>query len=102
MAEKLGVEYVGVEREALEKLVEAKQKELETANPTVKTEVTKVEKKPEVKKEKVEKKLELTTAVVYKDGKYEIRRYTKEIHGEDFESLANQFATKKGCVVVLE
>ena len=47
------------------------------------------------KKEKAEKP---NTAVVY-DGKREVRRYTVELHGEDFVKLASEFAKGRGYTV---
>jgi uncharacterized protein YigE (DUF2233 family) len=52
----------------------------------------KVTKLPEVKSYKV---------AVVKNGKYEVRTYSLEENGENFVSLANEFASKKGYQVEL-
>lgn len=49
------------------------------------------DKKTEPKLEEVKK--ELTVAVVM-NGKYEVRRYDKDIHGKNFEKMATEFAEK--------
>lgn len=43
----------------------------------------------------------LTTAVVY-NGSREVRRYSVEEHGENFEKLAEEFASKRNYSVKLE
>lgn len=60
----------------------------------------KVENKEEVIVKEVapEKVME---AVVY-NGKYEIRRYSLSIHGEDYVKLAEDFASKKNYTVRME
>lgn len=60
----------------------------------------KISKQVETNKE-VETKKVFNVAVVT-NGKYEVRRYSVEDHGENFAELANEFASKKGYQVELE
>lgn len=56
------------------------------------------------KSKQVEKKVEKVkeTVAVVMNGNLEVRRYTLEVHGENFEALANEFASKGNYIVRLE
>ena len=61
-----------------------------------------IEKKPVVKVEsKKEVEVKDFSLAIVKNGKYEVRRYTQEDHGDNFAELANEFASKKGYQVEL-
>lgn len=57
--------------------------------------VKKIDNKPVVEAK------EIYEVAIVKNGKYEVRRYNRENHGENFAELANQFALKKGYQVEL-
>ena len=56
---------------------------------------------PETAKEPVKKVEGMNVAVVKNDEGREVRRYTLDIHGKDFASLAEEFADKNGYEIVL-
>lgn len=71
-----------------------KGKEIETVIPTIAPE------EPKNEELKTEEKIETpvvegaNVAVVF-NGKFEVRRYSLSVHGEDFLVLADEFANKK-------
>ncbi len=90
-AKELGLPYVGVSKENLEKSI----KEKETSSDVVADdEMAKEEKTSHSEKATATaKEVSYNTAIVMSGGR-EIRRYTLESHGEDFEKLAREFAGK--------
>lgn len=84
-AKKLGIKHVGVSAAALEKAI----KVAESAPA--------VDKSPNKPKENED----INAAIVY-DGKREVRRYTVELHGEDFENNAEGFSKKNGYTIELK
>lgn len=95
----LGIKSVGKKREELIEILKDSPKEPE-----------KLEKKePEVNKESAskdlpqvqpEKKSTANVAIVMSNNA-EVRTYSVTDHGENFEALARQFASKKGYTVIL-
>lgn len=88
-AKALGIPYVGVSAQELEKAI----KEAETPNEASTETVA--------PKEKPIKPAKFNTAIVY-DKNREVRRYTLEEHGEGFADLAESFADKKEYRVELK
>lgn len=85
-AKELGLKYIGVSTADLEKSIkEAEDKQSPEEDNS-----------PEVKETP---KNENANAAVIKDGNNEVRRYSLNTHGEDFEKLAENFAEKKGYTV---
>lgn len=78
-AKTLGLKYVGVSASKLKKMIKAK-------TPV------------EASKTKVNKK---ANAAIVRDGKNEVRRYTVDIHGENFAELAKEFAKDRNYTVEL-
>lgn len=77
-AKALGLKYVGVSASELERtIVQAKAK-------------TPAKFSTEAPKPKVNKKI---NAAIVREGSNEIRRYTFDIHGDNFAELADEFAT---------
>ena len=99
-AKELGLKYIGVSEENLIKAIaEAENTKASPATIVVTAkEGASVESSDKVKEFKVE---DYNTAIVM-DGRKEIRRYTVENHGEDFKSMADDFADKRGYVVTLK
>lgn len=100
-AKELGLPYIGVPREDLEKSITNHQSESSTdsvssvkeaANATVASKPTQ-ESGPEATVAAKASLKNANTAIV-SDGKREIRRYSVELHGSDFADLAQQFADK--------
>lgn len=86
-AKKYGVKTVGVSYEdMLDAIEEAKASPVEEAAEEVVEEVKEVEKK---------EKEDYNAAIVLNSSKNEIRRYTREIHGENFAELAYDLVSKK-------
>jgi hypothetical protein len=86
-AKDLGLKYVGVSKEDLEKSIEGAQQD-----------------KGESSLSTSENKEEKPDAVVYQ-GKHKIRTYTFENHGPDYKKLAAQFVShpdREGCRVEME
>jgi hypothetical protein len=87
-AKRLGLKYVGVSAKKLkESILEAQNLPDSPVEPEV-GEVKKVNKK--------------ANAAIIRKGKHEVRRYTAQIHGENFAELADNFVQdREGCVVEL-
>ena len=110
-AKKLGIDYTGMSPEDLKIAIE--NKEAENVEPIVPTEAPSTEISPEVPvdapvepeneniKETIENKEAETNIAVVMNGKFEVRRYTVEDHGENFVELAEEFASKKDYQVKL-
>ena len=107
-AKKLGIDYTGMSPEELKIAIE--NKEAENTQPIVPPEAPSneipsnevpVETPSEEVKETIENKEAEGDIAVIMNGKFEVRRYTVENHGENFVELANEFATKKGYQVKL-
>jgi len=101
-AKELGLPYVGVSAEVLERSVKKAEavgnkpaKEEDPDNPN------NSEPKEQETSGKTNKPKDFNVAVVY-DGKREVRRYTLGNHGDNFADLAEQFAGHKGYSVEYE
>lgn len=96
-AKELGLSYVGVSAEDLEKSIrEANEKTEPLASiPHEGKRAKKTKEKSKVSKSG------FNTAVVL-DGTREVRRYDASEHGDDFVELANEFAGKRKYEVKLE
>ena len=93
-AKELGLKYVGVKEKDLR--VAVAEATFSNNPPTTEsTEPVKEKSLSEQKREKVMQEDDGTynTAVVM-DGKNEVRRYSLELHGENFKTLAEDFAAK--------
>jgi hypothetical protein len=106
-AKELGLPYVGVSRKELEDAIAQA-----AAGDSTKTDTTKDTKDttdtdekadgPEKKDdEESTKEVEHSVAVVL-SGNTEVRRYTAEDHGENFQELASEFASKKNLTVKVQ
>lgn len=88
-AKELGLKYVGVSAKKLEEAIAEEKGSLVNAPEEIVE-----EKAPEVNKK--------ASAAIIRKGKHEVRRYTIDIHGENFAELANEFAKdREGYVVEL-
>lgn len=84
-AKKLGLKFVGISKKDLARSIKGA-KNQDTGRPEPDEEAPEVEKG---------KKDEEPTAAIVRKGKHEIRRYTLDIHGENFAKLADGFANSK-------
>lgn len=91
-AKELGLAYVGVSADDLEKSIQEAQNSSEDSPKETKS--TSKSKEKNVKSE-------ANTAVVL-DGTREVRSYESSIHGKGFKELAHEFADKRGFQVKLE
>ena len=83
-AKLMGIKYVGVSRKKLEKLINDVKSETLVESPKIET---------PVESPKVEVSEKVNVAII-RNGKNEVRRYTIDIHGNNFAELAKQFANK--------
>lgn len=96
-AKELGLKYVGVAKDELEKAIEAAEGNNANAqNSAIRPETADI---PEAQMEK--ESTNYNAAYVIGDNK-KARKYTKEIHGENFVELAYQYATKNKLRVELK
>ena len=98
IAKELGLKYIGISEENLIKAIAEAEK---TKTPEV-TASASDSTEPTNKVKEVKEELEDYNTAVVMDGKKEIRRYTVESHGEDFKSMAHDFADKRGYIVALK
>jgi hypothetical protein len=99
-AKELGIPYIGIPREELEKSI----KEKETSSDVVAGDDELARLKQQSSKPSATapaKEVSYNVASVL-DGSREIRRYTRELHGENFVELANEFAKKKNYKVEMK
>lgn len=100
-AKELGLPYIGVSREELEKSI----KEKETSSDVVAGQgVSNKEDAPSKTSATASAKevSEVNTAFVLDKAGREVRKYSLDIHGEKFADLAYEFAEKNGFSVKLE
>lgn len=94
-AKELGLPYVGIPREDLEQSIKMKEasSEVVAENGTSEkpSKTTTIE--PQATAPAEVSLIEYNTAIIRSDGR-EIRRYSIDMHGENFETLARQFASK--------
>lgn len=89
-AKSLGLSYVGVSADKLEKdIKEAEVKKEESKDKSESLKKTSPEEKLQDKEKKED--TNYNAAIVYDTENREVRRYTLAIHGEDFADKANQF-----------
>lgn len=94
----LGIKYVGVSASKLRRAIEQKKAE-GSSEKAVETPKEMPQEAPHPENESSNKKANV--AVIKNEMKQEIRRYTLEIHGEKFASLAHQFANDRDYDVEL-
>lgn len=100
-AKELGLPYVGVSKDNLEKSIEEANVAPQDGEGSAEPE--KPAEPEQLQKTKTEKKTKKggTVAIIY-NGNNEVRRYDAETHGDNFADLANEFATKKDYRVEIE
>lgn len=100
-AKELGLPYIGVSREELEKSIKEKEA---SSDVMARQKVNKKEDAPSKTSATASAKeiSEANTAIVFDKAGREVRRYTLDIHGEKFADLAYEFAEKNGFSVKLE
>lgn len=94
-AEELGISPHGKSIAQLEKEIDLVLKSDLNESEQEKLDKIKEERDKKIAKKAEEKKKKFNTIIVY-SGKMEVRRYTKELHGEDFVNLAMEFADSRG------
>jgi flagellar biosynthesis/type III secretory pathway M-ring protein FliF/YscJ len=110
-AKKMGIDYTNMTPEELK--IAIKNKEAENAGsvipPEAPTDPTPPETPSEAPTDTSSENIKETTkneeidsnVAVVMNGKFEVRRYTVEDHGENFKELAEEFASKKDYQVKL-
>lgn len=116
-AKELGIPYIGISRAELETAIKSKEASSATVAPenvslsnkptepgtTVPVGATKKQpKNKQPKKDQDEVNDEQFNTAIVMNEKNEVRRYSLDDHGSEFETLAQQFADKHAYTVVLK